>query len=170
MTSKTWKRWLALILLLSGAGILSFDIVRKMNEAPAEVTVHDRGTAPKSDARPTPTELDPAALSQRDLPTLSSSLFGNVVVTQPVIVTTSAPTAPSKPKAPPLPYSYLGQYVDSDGSRVFYLQRGQELVLAKAGTQVDETYRLEAEVSHSLTFTYLPLKETQVIHIGNTAP
>ena len=75
------------------------------------------------------------------------------------------PTPPPKPTAPPLPYSYVGKLEGKDGLIVF-LARGDELLSAKPGAQLDKDYRLEAVSPEQLTFVYLPLGERQMLSAG----
>ncbi|TLS17586.1 MAG: hypothetical protein FDZ72_13465 [Betaproteobacteria bacterium] len=121
-----------------------------------------------AEARGTRVRLDLSPLAAREIPSLSPTLFGNTVAVPPAPVINMPLPPPPKPSAPPLPYTYLGQYRDADGKLLIYLGRGSEVILASPGTKLDELYKLEADLSYGLTITYLPLKEAQIIPIGNT--
>lgn len=115
-------------------------------------------------------QLDPEPLSQRTLPKFDSGLFGvpatAAVMSAPIL----SPPTPTRPELPPLPYTYLGQYRDADGLQVFYLRRGDEVILAKAGATLDESFRLEPDTRHGLLFTHLGTKLTHTIPIESAAP
>ena len=112
---------------------------------------------------------DRSLLANRALPPLSPTLFGSVVAAPMAPSITPPPPQPPKPVAPPLPYTYLGQYRDADGTVAVYLRRDDKVIVTKPGSQLDEQYRLEAEISNGLIFTFTPLMEAQVIPIGNPA-
>lgn len=161
----TWRLGLLLVIL---AGVVALSV---RMPAPSVGEVAEAVTPSSGEAPPvSPEHLDLAVLAERSLPPLSPTLFGNVVAVPPPPVLNLPPPPPPKPVAPPLPYTYLGQYRDADGAIVFYLRKGDQVILAKPGSQLDEQYRLEADFRQGLTFTYLPLKEAQVIPIGNFTP
>jgi hypothetical protein len=62
--------------------------------------------------------------------------------------------APSVP--PPLPYRFLGRYVEGGRSAV-YLARGDEPFLAAPGALLGADYRVEEVSSEAVMLTYLPL-------------
>ncbi|MES2742569.1 MAG: hypothetical protein V4754_16720 [Pseudomonadota bacterium] len=82
--------------------------------------------------------------------------------------------APAKPRraaqaasgAPPLPFQFLGRFVD-DGQAAYFLQAGERNVVARVGEQVDDSYRLDSASDDTLTFTYLPLKQQQQLLVGD---
>lgn len=160
--------WRLSVLLVVLAGVVA--LAARM-PAPAVGDVAEAVAPASGEAPPNaPERLDVARLADRALPPLSPTLFGNLVAVPPAPVVNLPPAPPPKPVAPPLPYTYLGQYRDADGAVVFYLRKDEQVILAKPGTQLDERYRLEADFRQGLTFTYLPLQEAQVIPIGNFAP
>ena len=73
---------------------------------------------------------------------------------------------PAKPVAPPLPFTYLGRYVESGGKPVYYLVKGDRAYDVRIGETLDGSYTLDAEDNGSLLFTYLPLKERQSLGVG----
>lgn len=77
-----------------------------------------------------------------------------------------APPAPSKPVAPPLPFKYLGLMVDR-GQLIVFVARGDELMSLKQGDVVTNQYRVDDAGEASVTFTYLPLNEKQILSIGS---
>lgn len=110
------------------------------------------------------------ALLARNLPPLNPSLFGLPTFVPTTDITDAPPPLPSEPTPPSMPYTYLGQYLDADGESIYYLKRDEQLILSKPGTQLDIDYKLETDVSHGLVITYMPLKTSQTLLIGNFAP
>ncbi len=70
------------------------------------------------------------------------------------------------PKAPPLPFRFMGQVDEGNGQRIFFLTRGTEMISASVGENIDSTYLLERADGGSLRFVYLPLREAQILQIG----
>jgi len=96
----------------------------------------------------------------------SGSAFGTkswVVVPPPP---KPAPVVVEPPKAPPLPFRYMGQVDDGRGGRTFFLIRGTNTLSVTVGENIDGTYRLESADNGILQFTYLPLRERQSLQIG----
>lgn len=77
-----------------------------------------------------------------------------------------APVVVEAPRAPPLPFRYLGQVDDGRGNRSFFLVRGTATVTVAVGESIDNTYRLESADNGILNFTYLPLRVRQSLQIG----
>jgi hypothetical protein len=73
---------------------------------------------------------------------------------------------PPRPVAPPLPFSFMGQYVESGGRPVYYLVRGDKVYDVHVGDMIETTYRVESGGADKLTFTYLPLDERQTLALG----
>lgn len=167
MLRKLTARRLRLMLLVVSA--LALLIVR-LSISPMDEAMQVTALAESKSPSQPDTTFDVAKLSSRSLPPLHPSLFDQPQ-TAPVAEAADPPAAPpSEPVPPPLPYAYLGQYRDAEGSRVFYLNRDEQVILAKPGTQLDNEYRLEADVSHGLIITYLPLNKGQTLPIGNLTP
>ena len=77
------------------------------------------------------------------------------------------PPPPPPPSAPPLPFIFMGQYSDDQRHQII-LARGDRVVTATVGEDIDKNYRLEALHNGVLTFVYLPLDIRQTLNIGNT--
>ena len=75
------------------------------------------------------------------------------------------PEKPVAPKAPPLPFSFLGKQLQAGVWQV-YLAVGEDLRLARVATVIDGQYRVESIVPPLIVFTYLPLNERQTLDIG----
>lgn len=83
----------------------------------------------------------------------------------PPPVVAPPPPPPPAPVAPPLPFTYLGQYQDKD-KPVIFLVRGDRVLTVSAGDIIEGTYRVEGIVGTSLGLTYLPLNIKQTLNIG----
>ena len=75
-----------------------------------------------------------------------------------------AHAAPAKPSAPPLPFAYLGKVVDGGKTSVF-VARGDENYSLEPGQTIGGTYRVDKITDSDVTFTYLPMKTRQTLHI-----
>jgi hypothetical protein len=75
------------------------------------------------------------------------------------------PAPPPPPSAPPLPFTYLGQYQDS-GRPVIFLVRADRLLIVHAGDVIEGTYRVDGIAGRTLGITYLPLNIRQSLDIG----
>jgi hypothetical protein len=75
-----------------------------------------------------------------------------------------APAPPRAPVAPPLPFRYLGKYVEGGRSAV-YLARGDEPLLAAPGAALGAGYRVEEIAPDAVTLLYVPLGTRQRLPI-----
>jgi hypothetical protein len=75
------------------------------------------------------------------------------------------PPPPPKPTAPPLPFQDLGKLNEDGETRVFLNHQGKYLI-AKVGDVINGTYSVEEIGNGRMTFLYQPLKESQVLAIG----
>lgn len=76
------------------------------------------------------------------------------------------PPPPEKPKAPPLPFRYLGQLGEGDDITLF-LGRQQITLIVHAGDVIDGTYRVDSITPQRAEFTYLPLGSQQPLVLRN---
>lgn len=77
------------------------------------------------------------------------------------------PAPPPPPSAPPLPFSFLGRYVE-DGVLVILLVRGDRIYTVSEGEVIDNTYRVERLTRGGLELTYLPLDIRQTLSTGES--
>lgn len=75
------------------------------------------------------------------------------------------PSTTEKPVAPPLPFNFIGRYVEAGVTYVF-LELDSQLHTVKAGDTIDNTYRIE-RIDKDIHLIYLPLKERQTLPIGD---
>lgn len=72
---------------------------------------------------------------------------------------------PAAPKAPPLPFKYLGK-VMQEGEVMAFLGQGARTHLARAGDTLAD-YKVEEITTAEMTFVYLPLNEKQRLTFGS---
>jgi len=73
---------------------------------------------------------------------------------------------PPAPKAPPLPFTYLGKFQDTS-TPVLFLVRGDRVLSVREGDVIEGTYRVDGISGAVLGLTYLPLNIKQTLNIGN---
>jgi hypothetical protein len=72
---------------------------------------------------------------------------------------------PPPPSAPPLPFVYLGQYIEGDQHSIM-LTRGARLLSVRMGEVIDKTYQVVSLQDGQLTFLFLPLNVSQSLATG----
>lgn len=70
------------------------------------------------------------------------------------------PPPPPKPRAPTLPFQFVGA-LDEDGGRAVFLLEGTQVHMVRPGDTLGGRYRVERITATSVEFIYLPLKERQ---------
>jgi len=75
------------------------------------------------------------------------------------------PPPPPPPSAPPLPFRFMGVVRESGARLHVFLSRGDRLYTVRQGEILDGDYRVEEISPEAVTFTYLPLNETQKLSI-----
>lgn len=68
--------------------------------------------------------------------------------------------------APPLPFQFMGRFVE-DGKSAWFLQQDGRNVVARPGEKIDDNYLLESAANGVLQFIYLPLNERQTLAVGD---
>jgi hypothetical protein len=69
--------------------------------------------------------------------------------------------------APPLPFLFMGRFVD-EGKAAFFLQLDGRNIVAHAGDKIDDSYVLDSVGADALHFIYLPLNQKQSLVVGDT--
>ena len=77
------------------------------------------------------------------------------------------PEAAPAPVAPPFPYEYMGKLLE-DGVLTAFFMQGNRVLSLKAGDTVDSVYRVDHMTGEQMNLTFLPLKQAQVVRLGNT--
>lgn len=75
------------------------------------------------------------------------------------------PAPPPAPTAPPLPFVYLGKKVEDNQWEV-YLARAEQTYIVREQTIIESVYRIDAIKPPTLSLTYLPLNQVQILTIG----
>jgi hypothetical protein len=110
-----------------------------------------------------PGRLDALARAPlEDVPDLFKSLSWYVPPPPPP---PTPPPPPPPPTAPPLPFAYLGQYLDGNTALIL-LTRGDRLLSVAPGDIIDRVYQVGRPAGGQLTFTYLPLHIEQSLTTG----
>ena len=81
----------------------------------------------------------------------------------------TAPVAPAKPEAPPLPYKLIGSYTPDGEKTVFFLSAGDKVFDVHVGETLDNTYSIDSYSNGQLVLTYKPLNEKQQLQLTGTA-
>ncbi|HSB20154.1 MAG TPA: hypothetical protein VLD85_09120, partial [Anaeromyxobacteraceae bacterium] len=76
------------------------------------------------------------------------------------------PPPPPEPRAPPLPYTFVGSFAPAGDPPVFFLKRGDRVIDAHVGDRLDGVYQLESAAGGQLVFVYLPLNVRQALAAG----
>jgi hypothetical protein len=108
-------------------------------------------------------ELGNAFAKQRWL----AAVPAQVAAAQPAVSRTIKPTTVANNGTPALPIRFLGRFVDA-GQAAYFLQVADRNVVAHVGDKVDDNYTLDSATGDTLTFTYLPLHQQQVLAAGDT--
>jgi len=75
------------------------------------------------------------------------------------------PVPPPPPSAPPMPFSFLGRYIEDD-ILIILLVKGERIYTVSEGEVIENTYRVERLSDAVLELTYLPLNIKQTINTG----
>ena len=77
------------------------------------------------------------------------------------------PEPPPAPVAPPFPYEYMGKLLE-DGVLTAFFMQGNRVISIKSGDTVDSVYRVDQMTGEQMNLTFIPLKQAQVVRLGNT--
>ncbi len=157
------RRGLALALALAATVAATlFDPAEPPVESPVEATTGTMtGTAKRTAAASTPDEEStPLARWRHEPPTANLFPPGGWQPPSP-----PAATAVVAPKAPPLPFRYLGRLLDGPRTVVF-LGQGPRTHLVQEGDLIAD-YRAERVDPRGMTLLYLPLNEKQFLTFGS---
>lgn len=76
------------------------------------------------------------------------------------------PPPPPPPQAPPLPFTYVGRWIER-GETTVMLSQGPRNFTVREGEKVDASYLLEKVGPDRLVFRYVPLDQTQVLLLAS---
>jgi hypothetical protein len=74
------------------------------------------------------------------------------------------PPPPPPPQAPPLPFTYVGKWIENGQTTVF-LARGGNNVAVRGVGKLDDTYAVESIDDKRMVLKYLPLNQPQVLSL-----
>lgn len=141
----------ALVLLPASALALIAAPIRAQNTAPAEATPRvdlDKLKRPAPAAEP-------------------SNLFNSRSWEKKAPPKKAAPPPPPPPpQAPPLPFTYMGRWIER-GETTVMLGQGPRNFTVREGEKVDASYLLEKIGPDRLVFRYVPLDQTQVLLLAS---
>ncbi len=80
----------------------------------------------------------------------------------PPAATVTPPQPPPALEIPPLPFRFIGLLRDEDRRSVILLE-GNEVLIVRAGTRIDDRYRVERITPMQVEFTYLPTRQRQTL-------
>lgn len=127
--------------------------------AAASATPAETVAAVTTPVEPAPAETAPPPLRER-FETQAADAFAPKSWQPP-----PPPPKPEPPKAPPLPFRYLGK-VMQEGEVMAFLGHGARTHLARTGDILAD-YRIEDITPAEMTLVYLPLNEKQRLTFGS---
>lgn len=116
-----------------------------------------------------PPKVDLDKLKRPAAPAAPSNLFGARSWEPKVVPKKVAPPPPPPPQAPPLPFSYVGRWIEG-GDTIVMLSRAGRNYTVRAGEQVDPTYLLEKVDNDKVVLRYVPLDQAQVLPFAGGPP
>lgn len=128
---------------------------------------------PSADAQGTPAapvpQVELERLKRPDASRAPSDLFRARSWEPPRVQPRKAPEPPPAPVAPPLPFAYVGKWLEK-GETIVVLSKDRQHYIAHAGENLDGTYVLESIDNDKLVIRYLPLNVAQVLSFASGAP
>lgn len=173
--SRPFRLHLGAVTMVLTAGIVlagSDEAERDRDLAARSAAAHDETSAPPVAATAAPAPTMPALDQIRRVAAsnpIADAFAGRSWTPKPAPVKAPPPAPPPPPPvpvAPPLPFVYVGKWVEDGQAAVYYLERGPKVIAAAVGDQLDADYRLDSAAGGELTFVYLPLNARQAIRIG----
>jgi hypothetical protein len=167
------RRWVVLLsLLAAAAGLVLFskppqdagDVVQpvaRTGTAIAPAAARSRSDKAIGDAEP----VMLLAIRPRTAYGPAEDMFAPHNWNPPPPPTPRLAAPPTKPTAPPIPFTLLGKKLE-DGAWEVFLARQDRTYVVKAQDVIDGTYRVESIAPPSLVLTYIPLGEHQTLVIG----
>jgi hypothetical protein len=163
-----------LVLLAAMVAAMSLGVVGAAREPDAS-----DGIQPKAQTRSATLKNTAVAVS-RDQPAPSRSAAHRVADSsmspalfaphswhvEPPPVPLPPPPPPPPPTAPPLPFTYVGQYTPQGDATVYFLANADRVIDAHIGDQLDGTYTFESADAAQLIFNYMPLNIRQSLPVG----
>ena len=114
-----------------------------------------------------------ALLKKREYPaSLAERLMADVA---PPIIEPKKIKIPEKPKAPAIPFRFIGRYNQTDKNQtdesseqtLLFIEKNDQAEIVRVGDVIDNTYRIEKLSDQQLQLRYLPLNEVQTLILGS---
>ena len=113
----------------------------------------------------------PVFNGERDGIAMTKALFGKaswfVAPPPPPPAPPPPPPPPVKPTAPPLPYTFIGRYVE-DGKPQILLAKGSRVIAAGVNEIIDSNYKVVRIDQNAAVLMYIPLQIPQTVAIGSS--
>lgn len=164
-TASSWRRrliFLALAATLAAAAWVS------RQEAPVSAPPSGRSGALRTPTFPTQERQAAAVPAQLVLSLPERPIANDRIVDlfrDSAVPSGRASGGAEKPAAPPLPFVFMGRYVERGVTHVF-LEQGEQMHMVKVGDIIDHMYRVE-RIDSAIRLMYLPTKEMQSLEIGD---
>lgn len=160
-----------LLALAAGVVALSFSLAQGGRDDDVVVEPVVTGKADKPRRKPevmaSAADLDLARLRRRvDGPEPANAFGSRSWYVPPPPPPPPPKVEPAPPSAPPLPFSYLGRFVEG-GVRTFFLARGDRVLTVKEGDILDGIYRVDGVEGSNMNLTFLPLNIKQSLDVGS---
>ena len=147
--------------------------------SPAAAATRERAPRPTASAVAAASLAQPAGIDLQIQPRNDDTDLGNVFAKQSwqpeapkKVMLAQAPqeaekaVAKAASGAPPLPFQFLGRFVD-EGKAAYFLQADGRNLVARVGEKIDDNYSLDGASGDALTFIYLPLNQKQSLVVGD---
>lgn len=161
--AKRWILWI--VLLAAAAGLVVFD---RLAPAPSTIVEAAPARGPGAAAANASTAAAPTILKirSRTEPADVDNAFAVRDWRPPPPPPKPVPTAlPSKPTAPPFPYSVFGKQF-ADGVWQVFLRRDERILVVKPQETIDNAFRVDEIRPPTMMLTYLPLQQRVSLPIG----
>ena len=105
-------------------------------------------------------------LARTPMGEVTADPFGAAPVEPPrAPVRAAAPPPPPAPQAPPLPFTYVGKWME-DGRTIVFLARGGQNVAVRGAGKLDDMYEVQSIDDRQVVLKYLPLGTQQVLSLA----
>jgi hypothetical protein len=174
-----WRLLLGAAIILVLGGVLAFDHGADARQASALKPAARLGLKEPASVPALPATATPAAakdgnqtIAATENSDTAKSLRMAAEATADLFATKSwyvapPPPPPPKPVAPPFPYVLTGSQRDGEIITALFVVLGERNFIVSKGGMLGGQYRLDEITDTEAVFTYLPLKEQQILPIGN---
>ena len=126
-------------------------------------------STPQRAAAPTPA-LSSAARAEIPLAASADPFVATSFAPPPPPAPVVVAPPPPAPKAPPLPFTFVGLLERGAGKPAAFLAHGEALLVVTEGETVETDYHIDSLSPTEVVITYLPLKERQLLSVNGAKP